>query len=349
MNQWKNGALGLALMAMTAVSASGQETHRLNGRMVSVYNLAGSVEVVAGSGNQVVVEMTRGGDDASRLSVEIDEINGRTAMRVIYPADEIFYQPEERRGNFNSEMRVRADGTFGDGGNGGDRVRLSSRGNGLDAHANLRIMVPSGHDVRLYAGLSDIDVTDVRANLRIDNHAGGIDVSGVTGNLIIDSGSGAVSATRITGDLEIDTGSGSVDVSDIEGSLMHVDTGSGRVIADNVRAGEVNIDTGSGRVELRRMTVPEILVDTGSGSVEVDVVGQVDRLEVDTGSGSVTLRLPNNLDAEIEVDTGSGGIDVDFTVEVQRMSRDHFQGRAGSGRGRILVDTGSGRIRLLGG
>ena len=59
------------------------------------------------------------------------------------------------------------------------------------------------------------------------------------------------------------------------------------------------------------------------------------------------MRLPANLDAEIEVDTGSGGIDVDFPVDVQTMRRNYFRGRVGDGRGRILIDTGSGGVRLL--
>lgn len=349
MNQWKNIALGLALLGTTATAAMGQETHRLDGNRVSIYNIAGEIEVVRGSGNQVVVEMTRGGSDASRLSVAVDQIGGRTAMRVIYPSDEISYSPEGQSGNFNSEMRIRDDGTFGHGDRGSNRVRVSSRAGGMEAHANLRITLPAGRDLRIYAGMANITVTDVSGDLVLDNHAGQISANGVTGDLTIDSGSGAVTASRVVGALLIDTGSGSVGVSDIEGPSVLIDTGSGQVTGDNVRAQTMNVDTGSGRIELTRISAPDLVVDTGSGSVEVDVVSQVERLEVDTGSGAVTLRLPRDLNAEIEVDTGSGGIDVDFAVEVQRMSRDYFRGRAGNGRGRIVVDTGSGRIRLIGG
>ena len=40
-------------------------------------------------------------------------------------------------------------------------------------------------------------------------------------------------------------------------------------------------------------------------------------------------------------------IDVDFPVTMRTMRRNYFRGVAGDGGGRILVDTGSGRIRLI--
>ena len=86
-----------------------------------------------------------GGDDASRLSVEVGEVRGRMALRVMYPSDEIVYDMENR-GRYNTQVRVRDDGTFG-GGNGGDRVRIRSSGSGMEAHADLRIEIPAGADV----------------------------------------------------------------------------------------------------------------------------------------------------------------------------------------------------------
>ena len=81
--------------------------------------------------------------------------------------------------------------------------------------------------------------------------------------------------------------------------------------------------------------------------MRVDLLQDVDNLEVDTGSGSVTVSLPADAGAEIDIESGSGGIDLDFPVTVRRASKDHVVGRVGDGRGRIAIDTGSGRIRLL--
>jgi hypothetical protein len=61
----------------------------------------------------------------------------------------------------------------------------------------------------------------------------------------------------------------------------------------------------------------------------------------------VTITGPANLGAVVDLDAGSGGVETDYPMTV--VSKDHgsLQGRIGDGRGRIKVDTGSGRVRLL--
>lgn len=335
----------LALAAATIPGGSAaQESYELGGGDVAIYNLAGAVEVVSTSGPDVRVTVRPGGDDASRLSVEVGELRGRMALRVLYPSDEIVYE-RESRGRYNTQLRVRDDGTFG-GGNGGDRVRIRSSGSGMEAHADLLIEVPSGADVVVYNAVGQASASGVEAELRLDLSSGGAMVEDHTGTLEVDIGSGPVSVRNVEGDVEVDTGSGSVEVSGVNGRRVMVDTGSGSVEGRDIRSGSLEVDTGSGRIELMGVSAPAITVDTGSGSVELELLDSVESLEVDTGSGGVTVALPEGLNAEIEVDTGSGGIDVDFPVEVRTMRRNYFRGRVGDGSGRILIDTGSGGIRL---
>jgi len=56
------------------------QTERLQGNDVSVYNLAGRVEVVPGTGSDVTVQVNRGGNDGQRLEVEVREVDGRQAL-----------------------------------------------------------------------------------------------------------------------------------------------------------------------------------------------------------------------------------------------------------------------------
>jgi hypothetical protein len=341
--------LALTLAAATSAPrpAAAQESFRLSGERVALYNLAGHVEVVRGTGADVVVHVTARGADADELSVEVGALGGRNVLRVIYPGDAVIYRDSDLRGRFSSQVRVRDDGTFG-GGRGGRRVEVRSSGSGLEAHADLRVEVPAGRDVALYLAAGRADARGVQADLLMDLGSGRVTAQEITGRLSIDTGSGGVEVSDVEGDTEVDTGSGSVSLERVRGSRIGVDTGSGTVTGVGLEAERLLVDTGSGGIRLTDVSAVDVEVDTGSGSVTVAFTGGVERLLVDTGSGSVTVGLPEGVDADVELDTGSGRIDVDVPFEVRVMRRDHVEGRLGQGRGLIHVDTGSGSITLRG-
>ena len=338
--------VALSAMSGTAVQAPSQE-YRIAGNQVAVYNLAGTVSVVPGTGSEVVVGIEPRGADAERLSVESGEIRGTQTLRVRYPSDRIVYR--DMGGNSRTGVRVRSDGTFGHGSFlRGERVDIRSSGSGLEAWADLTIAVPPCQRFSLYLGAGATDVRDVEGDLVFDTQSGSVESAGTSGPLSIDTGSGSVRVAGATGDLDVDTGSGNVTVEGLAGDRVLVDTGSGSVHVSGIRSESVEVDTGSGRITLLAVDAPDIMVDTGSGSVEVDLAADVERLEVATGSGGVTLRVPGDLGARFEADTGSGAIDVEVPIDESTRRRSHVRGTIGDGRGSILVDTGSGSIRVLG-
>ncbi len=346
-------ALTVALLGVADSAAAQQaERYELSGSHVAVYNLVGRAVIEGGSGSAVVVEITRGGADERELSVETGPIRGLETLRVIYPDEELVYQPAGRRGRVHTSVWVRDDGTFGDNDRRGRRrggrhkIEIRSSGSGLEAHADLRILVPRGQQFSLYLGAGAATVRNVDGELRVDTKVGGVETSGTRGRLIIDTGSGHVSVTDAEGEVDIDTGSGSVSVTGMSGDLLRIDTGSGRVTASRVSVTDLNIDTGSGGIDLASSSARNVLLDTGSGSVDADLSGTLDLIEVDTGSGSVILTLPESFSARVEIDTGSGGIEVDFPLEIRRWERDHVVGVIGSGTGKLVVDTGSGNVTV---
>jgi lia operon protein LiaG len=358
---------GLVFLAGTLVGSSAAaqniERHVLSGSDLAVYNLAGVARIEAGTGSDVVIELTRGGGDASRLTIAKGPIRGRETLRVIYPGDDVSYRPETTGdgrghwGNSNTELRVRDDGTFfdeeehrGERGNWfreGRRVRVSTRGGGMDAHADLRITLPAGKRFALYLAVGRVTVTNVNGDLRVDVGSADITADGTKGKLYLDTGSGEIRVTNAQGDVTLDTGSGVIRVAGVTGTSLVLDTGSGSVTAERVTVDALKVDTGSGNVELTGIRARDVLVDTGSGGVELELTGDIESLLVDTGSGGVTLRIPQTLGAEIDIETGSGGIDMNFPVQLTRVARDHIQGKIGDGRGTIRIDTGSGGIRLI--
>lgn len=348
LNDLRWSAAGLLLLALPALlgfpgRGGAQESFRLSGDEVGVYNLAGRVEVVGGSGSEVVVQVMPGGRDAQRLEMEVTRVDGREALVVRYPDDRIVY-PEMGRGS-RTQLRIRSDGTWG--GGGGDRVEIRGSGDGMEAWADLRITVPAGRDLAVYLAVGETEAEGVQGDLLIDTGSGDITARQITGDLNLDTGSGEVWVEGVRGDLLVDTGSGDVRLTDVQGGDVMVDTGSGEVEARDVGASAIEVDTGSGGITLSQVSAPEVSVDTGSGEVEVELLADIDDLVIDTGSGSVTVRVPEGIGAEIVVDTGSGGIEVDIPLEVREFERDHIRGTVGDGRGRIHIDTGSGEVRLI--
>jgi len=353
---WRGSLLAVTVVAVSLPVADGdplaqqRERYTVTGSEVAVYNLAGVLRVVPGSGAAVTVEVTRGGRDADQLKVETGPRGPLQTLRVIYPGRRVVY-PEIGRSS-NSSLEVSPDGTFGDHvkdilGFGGRRVVVTGGGSGLHAWADLRISVPKGQKIRVHHVAGDVNVANVEGTLAVDHAMGSLTTEGTKGTLVLDTGSGEVKVSKARGDVTVDTGSGHVVVSDVRGTRLHLDTGSGGIQVDGAVVDELVADTGSGNVHLTHIRARDVRLDTGSGSVHVDLDGDIERLVADTGSGGVTVAAPTDLGARFEIDTGSGRIDVDFPHEVYQVERDHVSGKIGDGRGSIRIDTGSGGVRLL--
>ncbi len=333
-------ALSLLLLPR-GVRAQEGERYTLSGAEAVVYDVAGRVEVGRASGSDVEVWVRRGGDDAARLRVESGTIAGRQTLRVVSPGDEVHYDRGGHGGN--TTIRVREDGTFG---KGGRRVRIRSRGRGLDAWADVRVLVPAGKRVAVFLGAGEATARDVEGDLLLNVAAAPVTAERIRGALLIDTGSGSVHVSDLDGALSVDTGSGSVEVTGARGKSLKVDTGSGGIRATDLTFEALDLDTGSGSIHALNVSAPKLKLDTGSGGIELDLAGDVEDAVVSTGSGSVRLSIPQSLGARLDVDTGSGGISVD--VPFQLTSKDHgeLHGTLGDGRGHISIETGSGSVRI---
>lgn len=341
--------LTLVSLATLAPPLAGQTEQRtVRGSTVAIYNLAGRLRAVAGSGDAVAVEITRGGRDASQLKIATGTIGGRETLRIIYPSDRVVYPDMRHR---SSSVDVRDDGTFSDGRwnefGGRDRVEIRSYGTGLEAYADLVVRIPRGQKVQLFLAVGRVEVSNVEGDLLVDVGAAEVDVGGVKGNLSLDTGSGRVAVRDVTGDLDIDTGSGGVSIDRVSGSTLRLDSGSGGVEGSDITVRDLNADIGSGGLRMYRVKAATLDVDTGSGGAMLELLSAFERLVIDTGSGGVTVRAPATLGAEVDVETGSGGFQSDFEITTSRVSRNRVEGRIGDGKATIRIEAGSGTVRLL--
>jgi hypothetical protein len=337
----------LVVLIPAAVEAQAPERRTIAGDNVGVYNIAGMLRVEGGTGSDVTVEITRGGADASKLSIATGPVHGRETLRVIYPDRRIVYrQGDWGRGRSRTTLRVDDDGTFGDRSDDGRTVDIVGGGDGLDAYADLKITVPRGKRIAVFLGVGEAKIDNVDGDLYVDVSAAPVTSTRTRGRLSLDTGSGEVHVTDAQGEIDLDTGSGSVEVMNVRGTLLKMDTGSGRVRASDVVADEMELDTGSGSVRLSQVQSKRIKLDSGSGSVELDLRADVETVHIESGSGGVTLGIPESLGASIRIDTGSGGIDTDIPIQVRKAERNYLSGTIGDGKGEITIETGSGGVRL---
>ena len=344
-------ALGAALFLVSLLGPSmarAAERFTLPGNDIQIHNLCGRVTLAVGTGDEVVVEVTRGGKDASVLRVESGRIGASQTLRVVYPGDRVVYPPLGRHSR--STYDVCADGRIRENMRDcimGHRVTVSGTGSGIEAWADIQVRVPPGRKLMARVGAGDASASDISGDLFLDVGSATVSAENIKGTLHVDVGSGEARVAGVQGDLDLDTGSGDVTVERVRGTRAHVDTGSGSVTGKDIEVEVLDVDTGSGRVSLLGVSAPDSKLDTGSGGVEVDYRAAVNDLNVDTGSGGVTIHLPAEQGAEVDVDTGSGGLDTNFMLK--RLTRDdsHTRARIGDGSGRIHIDTGSGEVRLV--
>jgi hypothetical protein len=328
-------------------------TFQVGGGKVRIFNFAGKVDVVAGEGDAVVVEVRPGGKDAAKLGVTTLPAgdSGEASFIVTNPASRIVYPDGQGHGS-RSRFDVAPDGRFGDGwgrwpAGKKRRVEIAGSGSGVEAWADLTVRVPRGRSVALHLGVGGVQVTRLEGGFRAQVAAGPVSTTGTRGELAIETGSGGVTVRDAQGDLAVSTGSGAISLDGLRGDRLRVETGSGGIRAVGVTGTEFSCESGSGSVDLLNVKSPKVRVESGSGSVRLRLGAGVDDLTVQTGSGGITLEAPDVIDAALMLETGSGGIHCELPVRVQKREDNHLEGLLGGGRGRIQLETGSGSIHVV--
>ena len=238
------------------------------------------------------------------------------------------------------------------------------RWNDDGARFTVVVQIPQPFDVALDLSSGDVTTTALRGGRFVldsssgdleadelafdevvfDASSGDFEVGEVKGSLSIDVSSGDATIERVRGErLVYNSSSGDLDVGWADVELLVFDASSGHLGAVRV-AGEVIANTSSGDVELGTVG-GRLVASASSGSVEATLL-KVAPVSVDTGSGSVTLRLAPGLGAELAAAGGSVRIDAEVGF-AGRIEDGKARGRIGGGGPNMVVNTGSGSIRIL--
>ena len=353
----------VAVSLLAAPTAGAQERSTLTGQDVSVYNLAGELRIVAGTGGATEVEVTRVGRDSRELRINTDS---PSSLRVIYPRDEISY-PGMGRGS-QSTLSVSADGTFGDGRNGRSvRITSSDRAapGALEAGADIVVRLQPGARLTARTAIGNTHIQNVGGSLNIGNTAGDITSTGTRGDLTLRTASGRIEVVDAEGMVTLRTASGGVDVENARGAAVSAKVASGRISARNVRATTVELESASGgirvegaecdrlqlssasgSIDARRVTAPASVARTASGSVDMELSGPVQSAEMRSASGSVRLMLPQGSNVALDLRSSSGRVHLDAPAQIVETRRGYTSATLGNGAGRVSARSSSGSVRV---
>jgi DUF4097 and DUF4098 domain-containing protein YvlB len=136
-------------------------------------------------------------------------------------------------------------------------------------------------------------------------------------------------------------------VSGVRGGAMNVELGSGGLCGGSIEVPELAVEVGSGGVQLSKVNASRFRLEAGSGGSDVELLGAPQDISIESGSGGITLRMPANIGASVDIESSSGGIQSEFEVKATRFERGELKGTIGAGEGRIRIESGSGRVRLV--
>lgn len=345
------GGIALAL-ACSPLFAGYQESKVFTSDHLVVNNLIGEIQVRGHSGSSFEVVVKVGGRDGSHQNIKLR--TGDDELSVVFPVDEErnYVYPRMGRNSSSTFTPDRNESWLAEVLDGllGRRIKVSGSGSGLEVWADVEIFVPNGASLRVNHGVGAVKAEDTEGGLELNTRSGSIRASNVDGNLTFDTGSGEVIVETARGSLGVDTGSGSVDLIGCDCDTVDVDTGSGGVKLRDVRSSTLKVDTGSGKIDAAGVTADSANLDTGSGSIKLQLDGMGDGdFRLDTGSGGITLALPAGASADVRASAGSGGVDLDLDepIELRTKERDEVSFVIGGGDADVVLDTGSGGIRIV--
>jgi len=218
----------------------------------------------------------------------------------------------------------------------GDKITIKvkvPRNSGRGIESDLEIQVPENSSIDVGTVSADIEVEDVRGELKLNTVSGDIDTEG---------GESDISAGAVSGDIEIsgqrkeaetraNTVSGDVTLFRVAG-MASAESVSGDVIIDEGSFDRVGLNTVNGEVIFRAQ-----LRDDG-------------KLKAETVNGSVDLEFAEGVSGRFEVDTFNGDIDNCFGPKPERTSKYtpgwEWSHQDSKGDARITVSTLNGDVNI---
>ena len=218
----------------------------------------------------------------------------------------------------------------------GDRITIKvkvPRNSGRGIESDLSIQVPENSSIDVGTVSADIEVEDVRGELKLNTVSGDIDTEGGESDISAGSVSGDVeiSGQRKDAETRANTVSGDVTLFRVSGTVAG-ESVSGDVIVDEGAFDRVGLNTVNGEILFH--------AELRNGG----------KLKAETVNGSVDLEFTDGVSGRFDVDTFNGDIDNCFGPKPERTSKYtpgwEWSHEDSDGDARVTVSTLNGDVTI---
>jgi len=177
-------------------------------------------------------------------------------------------------------------------------------GNSSDSYGDVdyRISLPYARSLTIQAMQAGIELTNIEADINIDNAAGSTRGEFLTGTVVVRQPTGDIDLQWVEGDIRVNSNSGHVTIGQLAGALdLTTSTGSINVTSELDSPKDFFIETTTGEIVL---TVPEtssgmLVIDTESGDISSEMPLAIKstarhRLVGEFGAGGPTVSLSSS-------------------------------------------------------
>jgi hypothetical protein len=313
-----------------------------------VENLAGTLRVVAGSGDAAAIVATvHAENDAIADAVKLDRTSGAggTVLHVRYPETQrsIRYPTEPGEG---LDLNLFS---WGEGHRYQEQTFRVSRHRGKLLYVDVEVRLPARLAGATFSQVvGRVEAQGVEGKLAFEVESADVKLDRVKGNISLKGTSGDIRASDVSGSWTSEFTSGDCALRGFRGEGFAFRSTSGDLNARDLEARHVRIQTTSGDVLLRDSDIEELETRSTSGDVDVDQKStRLAQARLDATSGDVLIRLPGEASFEVDTNTGSGDVHIGYPEVVsERHGHDPSVYRHGTGGALIRIKTSSGNLTI---
>jgi DUF4097 and DUF4098 domain-containing protein YvlB len=285
-------AILIAFAATSVVAATGQPFHKTfsvnPGGTLTIDADVGDLEITAGSGNSVTVDVTQSARSTRFMDISADQMQNDVIVRGKFEGS--------RWGNWNSD-------------------------------AKFVVSVPARYNVDLSTSGGEIRVSDLQGQAKVKTSGGGIRLGKIQGPVNAQTSGGDIKVTGSGAAVDLHTSGGGIEIGDVAGNIQAKTSGgsisvgraggevyvrsSGGGIEIGEAGGTVDAQTSGGSIHAKLAQQPKAdsKLSTSGGGITVAIAPNV-AVEVDahTSGGDVTTDVPITIQGRQEESSIAGKI-----------------------------------------